>query len=267
MRHIPAYAGQRMAFDVAGAFALTVGSGLLVLALAVIPQPGVPVWAVFTAFATGVVALIWFAWHCTRVAHPFVEVGLLLESRFARSSLAGFAQMFCLGATLLAVPLYLTGHGYSSSVAGLVIFAVPAAMVVLGPLVGRWMDRLRPRRVLRGGLIVLFVSHCALAALVTRESPALAVLAVSLAVTGIGIALVQTPAATGATRSPAGTGGTGLGMYNLLRFGGSAMGAAWVAVGLEVAGYPAVFAASAVVIGLGLAASFMGPDPQGPVGG
>lgn len=264
MRHIPAYPGQRMPFDVAGAFALTVGSGLLVLALALIPQPGVPLWGVLAGFATGLAALIWFAWHCARVAHPFVVVRLLVESRFARSSLAGFAQMFCLGATLLAVPLYLTGHGFSSSAAGIVVFAVPAAMVVLGPLVGRWMDRLRPRRVLRTGLIVLLVAQGALTALVARESPAPAVLAVSLAVTGIGIALVQTPAATGATRSPAGAGGTGLGVYNLLRFGGSAMGAAWVAVGLEVAGYPAVFAASTVVLALGLAGSFVGPDPQGP---
>jgi MFS-type transporter involved in bile tolerance (Atg22 family) len=81
-------------------------------------------------------------------------------------------------------------------------------------------------------------------------------------VTGIGIALIQTPAATGATRSPAGDQGTGLGLYNLIRFGGSAVGAAWVAVALDFSTYPAVFAASAVVVALGLAGSFVGPDPQ-----
>ena len=80
--------------------------------------------------------------------------------------------------------------------------------------------------------------------------------------TGIGIALVQTPAATGATRSPAGAQGTGLGLFNLIRFGGSAVGAAWVAVALDFSTYPAVFAVSAVVVALGLAGSFVGPDPQ-----
>lgn len=50
-------------------------------------------------------------------------------------------------------------------------------------------------------------------------------------------------------------------MFNLVRFGGSAVGAAWVALGLDVAGYPAVFAVASVVVALGLAGSFVGPDP------
>ncbi|MCK5752024.1 MAG: MFS transporter, partial [Mycobacterium sp.] len=60
---------------------------------------------------------------------------------------------------------------------------------------------------------------------------------------------------------PAGAHGTGLGLYNLARFGGSAMGAAWVAIALHLASYPAVFALTAVMAGLGLLASFCGADP------
>jgi predicted MFS family arabinose efflux permease len=146
--------------------------------------------------------------------------------------------------------------------AGVVLFAVPATMVLLGPLVGRWLDRLRPRRVLRTGLVVLLIAQVALSIGVAQERLVPAVLITILVVTGTGIALVQTPAATGATRSPAGADGTGLGLYNLVRFTGSAMGAAWVAVALEVSTYPAVFAASAVIVALGLAGSFVGPDPQ-----
>ena len=83
-----------------------------------------------------------------------------------------------------------------------------------------------------------------------------------LVLSGIGIALVQTPAATGATRSPAGAQGTGLGLFNLIRFGGSAVGAAWVAVALDFSTYPAVFVASAVIVALGQPGSFVGPDPR-----
>jgi MFS family permease len=251
-----------MSFDVAGAAALTAGTALLVAGLALIPQPDIPWWAVAGMVAAAVAALGWFSWHCARVEHPFVHVRLVVESRFARSTLAGFAQMFCLGATLLAIPLYLVGRGSSASMAGVVLFAVPATMVLLGPLVGRWLDRLRPRRVLRTGLVVLLIAQVALTIGVAQERLVPAVLITMLVVTGTGIALVQTPAATGATRSPAGADGTGLGLYNLVRFTGSAVGAAWVAVALEVSTYPAVFAASAVIVALGLAGSFVRPDPQ-----
>ncbi len=170
--------------------------------------------------------------------------------------------MFCLGATLLAVPLYLVGRSSSVAAAGLVLFAVPATMAVLGPLVGRWLDRLRPRRVLRTGLVVLAMSQAGLAiAMAVAGLPVPALVGV-LIVTGIGVALVQTPATTGSTRSPAGAAGTGLGLYNLIRFGGSAVGGAWVAVALDFSSYPTIFAVSAVVAALGLAGSFLGPDPQ-----
>jgi hypothetical protein len=109
--------------------------------------------------------------------------------------------------------------------------------------------------------VVLLLAQAALAVAVARDTVELAALVGGLAVTGIGIALVQTPAAIGATRSPAGAAGTGLGVFNLVRFGGSAVGAAWVALGLQVSGYPVVFAVASAVVALGLAGSFVGPDP------
>jgi hypothetical protein len=51
-------------------------------------------------------------------------------------------------------------------------------------------------------------------------------------------------------------------LFNLIRFAGSAVGAAWVAVALDLSTYPTVFAVSAVIVALGLAGSFVGPDPQ-----
>jgi hypothetical protein len=80
--------------------------------------------------------------------------------------------------------------------------------------------------------------------------------------TGAGVALVQTPAATGATRSRAGRYGAGLGLFNLLRFGGSALGVAWVAAVLDAGpAFGTVFAGCAAIAALGLLSSFAGPDP------
>ncbi|MBU8821701.1 MFS transporter [Mycolicibacterium goodii] len=262
LRYVPRYRGATMRFDLTGAAALTFGSALLMLGLAMAGQPNLSGWVAVGSVALGVVTLGWFCFHCARVANPFVNVRLVSESRFARSSLAAFAQMFCLGATLLAVPLYLVAHAVSISTAGLVLFTVPVAMAVLGPLVGRRQDRLGPRHVLRAGLALLLAVQIGLTVTVAQHRLHLGVLIAALVLAGVGIALVQTPAATGATRSPAGAEGTGLGLFNLVRFGGSACGAAWVAVALAgPASYPGVFIACAVIVALGLAGSFFGPDP------
>lgn len=260
LRHVPVYPGIRMRFDVLGAAGLTLGSALLILAVALVPRPGMTPW-VLGMLAGAAVVLALFVWHCLRVPEPFVHVRLMVEARFARSSLAAFAMMFSLGAILLAVPLYLSDADRSATVAGLVLLAVPATMVVLGPLVGRYLDRIGARRVLRTGLVVLAAGQVGLA-LATRAQLPLGLLAAFLVLAGIGIACVQTPAATGATRSPGGAQGTGLGLYNLIRFSGSAMGAAWVAIAVGASGYPLVFAVAAVVVALGFLGSFFGLDPQ-----
>ncbi|AKS35715.1 MFS transporter [Mycolicibacterium goodii] len=262
LRYVPRFPGAKMSFDLTGAAALTFGSALLMLGLALVPQDNVSGWVAPASMVLGVVALAWFCFHCARVANPFVNVRLLTETRFARSALAAFAQMFCLGAILLAVPLYLVAHQVSISAAGLVLFTVPVAMAVLGPVVGRGQDRLGPRRVLRVGLILLLAVQVGLAVTVAQHRLMLGLLTAALVAAGVGIALVQTPAATGATRSPAGAEGTGLGVFNLVRFAGSACGAAWVAVALAgAASYPGVFIAGAVIVAIGLAGSFFGPDP------
>ncbi|MEH3132131.1 MAG: MFS transporter [Mycolicibacterium neoaurum] len=265
--HIPRHPGTRMPFDALGACALTLGAGLLILGLALVPAQGVSL-VVLGAVATAVLALAFFGWHCLRVPDPFVDVRLVAEPRFVRSTLGAFAFMFSLGATLLAVPLYVVDRGRSGSVAGLVLLAIPASMVILGPLVGRYLDRLGARRVLRAGLCLLIFGQALLAVAVGRDwidTPAgPAGITAILVVIGIGTAFVQTPAATGATRSPAGAQGTGLGLFNLVRFGGSAMGAAWVAVALglhSTTGYVLAFAMVSGVAVLGLLGSFLGPDP------
>ncbi|HEY5856906.1 MAG TPA: MFS transporter [Aldersonia sp.] len=262
LRHIPRYAGTPMSLDLAGAAALTVASALLILGFALLSQPDVGVAVAAGILGAATVTMAWCVRHCRRVSDPFVQVRLITESRFARSCLAAFAQMFCLGATLLAIPLFLIGGGVSTSLAGVALVAVPATMAVLGPLVGRWADRLRPRRVLRVGLLALFCAQVGLAVVTARDTSSVVAVMSTLVLTGLGTALVQTPAATGATRSPAGAQGTGLGVFNLVRFGGSAVGAAWVAVALDVSTYPTVVAVSALVVAFGLAGSFLGPDPS-----
>ncbi|MFZ2242131.1 MAG: MFS transporter, partial [Gordonia amarae] len=130
LRYIPASPGTRKRLDVVGAATLTLGSAALVSGLAQIanPTPGA-----MASLVVGTLGLAWFVAHSLRVAEPFIDLRLAAESRFLRSTLAAFTQMFALGATLVAIPLYLVAEGASQSAAGLTLFAVPAVMVLLGP--------------------------------------------------------------------------------------------------------------------------------------
>jgi hypothetical protein len=132
---------------------------------------------------------------------------------------------------------------------------------LLAPPVAALCHRWRPRLVLRSGLLTLAATDLAFGALVEAGTHALAVLVGVLIVTGVGVALVQTPSATGATQSPAGRLGPALGVFNMMRFAGSALGAAWVAIVYPHGTLFVLFAGAAVVAVLGFAVSFAGPDP------
>jgi len=80
-----------------------------------------------------------------------------------------------------------------------------------------------------------------------------------LVAAGVGIALVQTPALTGATRSPAGQRGAGLGLFNMMRFVGAAVGTAAVAAAWPD-GLGWLFVGTATAAALGLVLSFLGRE-------
>jgi MFS family permease len=167
--------------------------------------------------------------------------------------------MFCLGVMLLGVPLYLTrAAGVDVGRAGLLVFALPALMTMFAPVAGFSTERLGGRITLRAGLSLLLVSQIALGVMLQSDSATGATLVVALAGAGVGVALIQTSAATGATRSMAGRVGAGLGLFNLLRFAGSGLGAAWVAGVVSAGGaFSLIFAGASVAGLLGLMAAFL----------
>ncbi|HEY7047664.1 MAG TPA: MFS transporter [Jatrophihabitantaceae bacterium] len=245
-----------------GAATLTIGSALLMTAATLVPQRSVPGWLDGALAGLGFAFVGAFAVVSSRAVHPLIRTGSLMESRFLRSGVAAFAQMFCLAAVLVAVPLYVTGTlGCSTAVTGLLVFALPATMAVAAPGIGVLSERAGPRLVLRTGLVVLIGAELAIGWYLDGGHRGLGVLVATLVAVGGGVALVQTPAATGATRSPAGRSGAALGLFNMLRFGGSALGAAWVAVVYPHGAFLLLFAGCAVMAAVGLLVSFAGPDP------
>lgn len=269
VRTVASRPSEASALHLPGAVLLTTGTGLVLVALTAVSQPGVPVAAVVGAGAVGVLLLAGYVLVSRGNPRAMVPPHLIVETRFLRSSVAAFAQMFVLGSLLVVVPLYLTDTmGLPLGAAGLLFFALPLTMAVLAPVVGRLVDRIAPRTVLRTGLLVLIVGAVVMGVVATDDESTGRVVAVCalLLVMGAGVALVQTPAAAGATRSPAGRSGAALGLFNLLRFSGSTAGTAWVALTFTRSSMLVVLGGCAVVAAGGLLVSYLGPNPPDPSG-
>jgi hypothetical protein len=172
--------------------------------------------------------------------------------------------MFCLGTSLVALPLLFTGPlGMSSALAGVLFFTLPAVMAVGAPMVSRASRIVGPRLVLRSGLCTL-IAATVLTGVVARGGSSTwvaVVLTALLLVLGFGMAMVQTPAAAGATSSAAGRYGAAVGLFNLVRFSGSATAAAWVAWVYPTGHLLLLFGGCSVLAAGGLAVSWLGQDP------
>ncbi|WBB58335.1 MFS transporter [Streptomyces sp. WMMC500] len=253
----------RTRLDWRGALTVTGGAALLLTATSAVPSQGVGSPAVWGLAGGGVLCLAAFLWVERGRPGAFLRPRHLVEVRYLRSSFAAAAQMYALGATLLAAPVYLVGtHGLPEGTTGLVVLALPLAMASLAPVAGRATERFGGRAAMRGGLLTLLAGLGALAAVAGWRGTAVPLVAALLAL-GAGVAFVQTPAATGASRSRAGRTGAGLGLFNLVRFGATALGTASVALlGTEPERLVWVFGTGAALAAAAFAFSFAGRDPQ-----
>jgi MFS family permease len=265
---VPSVPRRDTRLHLAGAVLLTTGTGLVLAGTTAVSQPQVPYWLDAVVVAVGLLLLVGFGLVSRGNPDAMIPLRYIFESRFARSSVAAFAQMFVLGTCLVAIPLYLTGPlDLSTSLAGTLFFALPITMALLAPAVGRLAEVFSPRTVLRVGLVVVIGASAGSAWLTASLAPVLAVTLSLLVALGAGMAMVQTPAATGATRSPAGAYGAALGLFNLTRFSGMTAGAAWVALLVPRDLGAVMWAGCAFVALAALLLSFAGPNPPAPPSG
>jgi MFS family permease len=261
---VPPVPHRRSPLDARGAVLLTVGVGLVLIAVTTVSQRSSLHLAV-AEIAAGLVLLLGYGVISRSRDTAMIPLPVLIESRFLRSAAAAFGQMFCLGTALVALPLFFTGPlDMSVAVSGVLFFALPAVMAVAAPVVSR-VSRVRgPRNVLRTGLVVLVLGNAATGVVTTlgHGTPAAVALTAMLLVLGAGMACVQTPAAAGATSSPAGAYGAAVGLFSMVRFSGSGSAAAWVALVYPTGHMLLLFGGCAVLAALAVGASFLGPDPK-----
>lgn len=266
-RYVPDVPRRPTPLDVRGALLLTGGVALLLIGVTTLGQHHDTVSLVMIELVTGLALLLGYGVAARGRETAMIPLPVLREIRFARSMAAAYGQMFCLGTSLVALPLLFTGSlGMSAGLAGVLFFTLPAVMAVSAPVVSRTSRLLGPRMVLRGGLGTLIVATV-LTGLVARSGTSTWVavaLTVLLVVLGVGMAMVQTPAAAGATASAAGQHGAAMGLFNMVRFAGSATAAAWVALVFPTGHLLLLFCGCTFLTAAALLVSLLGPDPVNP---
>jgi len=143
-------------------------------------------------FAVAVVALVAFIIRERRITFPMLDLSLFESHTYAFSVAAATLQSLAIFAVNFLLIFYLQGvRGYNPLITALLILPMPVVSSIIGPLSGRWADRI-------GGTIPatlgLLAQALALVALVTLSpTTPYIVLALALVLMGLGSGLFWSP--------------------------------------------------------------------------
>jgi len=159
---------------------------------------------------------------------PFIPRALLADRRLVALGMLSLTTMAANLPVFIATPLMLTAfNGLSPVRIGLALLPEALVFTLLGPIAGRVVDRVGPRRPIRSGLAVMFV---ALAALATFGAGAPAwIVSLLIAVVSGGFAFVNSPLTTTISLlAPPARLASALSMNSMLFFLGGAFGTALI---------------------------------------
>ncbi len=211
--------------DLVGAALIFAATTLLLLALTRLSRYG---WGEMTSLLLGLalVAGLLFVLAERRQPAPLVDLRLLGSRRLSAGLLAAWLTFIALASNMFLVPFALQDlMGYPVAVAGLVMMAVPLAILPMAPLAGSLADRLGSRRPATAGLVLIVAAILAMTAF--RSTTPLWFAVAILTLYGVGAGLFQAPNnSTVLGSAPQGQEGTVAGMLALSRNLGQVVGVA-----------------------------------------
>jgi len=263
-RYLPADTPRALPLEWRGASTLTLAALLLLTALTAVPQLGIhsPVLALIAL--GGCACTFAFVRIIRASAHPFVSPRAFREKSYLTSCIGVFAATVAFSSALLAIPLYLIqALSVPLASAGFITLTLPLAMALIAPFSSIMVRRYGSGRTMQLGLIALALATASIALVVTTHLGILALLP-AMVLIGAAVAAQYTAGAVGSTHSAAGRYGAGIGFFNLLRVGGSAVGPAVVAIVLHrnAAGYVEVFVIACVLTLVALGATVVSEARQ-----
>jgi MFS family permease len=211
-------------FDVAGAATLTLSMFSLMFMLTQgrnLPLPSAAK-ALLWAMVPALLAL--FVYIENRTREPFIELRLFTGRSYSALALIIAAQNFCLFGLQVLMSLYLIElRGLATGLAGLVIAPMASTLALFSPLGGRAADRLGYRTTIIAGMSVAVLAVWSMT-LWTETTP-FWLIAVTLAITGLGMGFTQSPTSAGVTlvvrQSEV---GVAMGLFTMLRFVSGTLG-------------------------------------------
>jgi EmrB/QacA subfamily drug resistance transporter len=194
--------------------------------------------AVLGALAVGLIALsLLIAWQ-RRARHPMIPLRLFADRTFSAGSAAMFAQSASLtAAVFFTAQFFQAAQSDGPLQAGLRLVPLGLVPLLAGPRSGVLADRVAPRPLVMGGLILQAGGIAALALLAAPHRP-YPVLAGSLLLVGAGLTLAV-PALTKAVVGSAEPGDIGIasGLFTTVRQLGGAFGVAVTSTAFATGGY------------------------------
>jgi len=179
-------------FDFAGAALFTSGLVALLIALNQGHDLGWFSPPIVGLFIAAIALLVSFIAIERRSASPMLDLTLFHNRVFSAASASALMNYVCTYAVLFVVPfLLIQGRGLDTRHAGLLMTAQPIVMALVAPLAGAWSDRIGSRILATAGMLVLTVGLLLLGTFAPNAS--LPMLALALAVIGVGIGLFTTP--------------------------------------------------------------------------
>ncbi|SFY07888.1 DHA2 family efflux MFS transporter permease subunit [Streptomyces atratus] len=192
-RHVPAVppSTRRTAFDLRGALLLSPGLAVLVFGLTEVAHGRtLPATAGVTA---GLAMLAGFTVHGLRTRRtPLVDPRLFARPPFGAAAVALLVLGASVFGTMFLLPLYFqTGRGMSAWGAGLLLAPQGLGAAAGSVLVNRTIDKVAPRTLVVTGIVLILAGTVPFTQL-GHEVPD-AVIALALAVRGVGMAMVGAP--------------------------------------------------------------------------
>src|SRR3954468_22525054 len=222
--------------DVAGVATLTVGLAALVLALVEGNSWGwgsPPILALFAVAAAGLVGFVVIEMR-TRV--PMVDFTFFRSRSFLGANLVAFVTTFAMLAMFFFLALYMQNiKGYSPLQAGVRFLPSTLIIIVAGPIAGRLSDRIGPRPLMTGGLLLAAGSLFWQSFLQVDTSYGF--LAGSFVLMGLGMGLIMSPMSTAAMNAVDRTkAGVASGILSMSRMVGGTFGVAVLGALVSVLG-------------------------------
>ena len=212
--------------DIPGVVLLTAGLTALVLALVEGNAWGWGSPQIIGLLAVAALSAPAFVMAELRSPAPMVDFATFRSRSFLGANLVAFIVSFAMLAMFFFLALYMQNvRGYSPLEAGVRFLPSTLVIIVVGPIAGRWSDRIGPRPLMVGGLLMVAASLFWQSFLAVDTTYGYLVGAFVLM--GVGMGLVMSPMSTAAMNSvSADKAGVASGVLSMFRMVGGTFGVA-----------------------------------------